>query len=130
MQIDDSFVDSFVDLDQADLLRAQIERLRLARGLKQREQASQSEDVRRYLDDPVGWIRRYVAWPTGEALADYQEEVVGELPRRKRVAVRGPHGLGKTALASLVVLWFAITREQAGLDWKVLTTASAWRQSP
>ncbi len=127
MQIDDSFVDSFVDLDQADLLRAQIERLRLARGLKQREQASQSEDVRRYLDDPVGWIRRYVAWPTGEALADYQEEVVGELPRRKRVAVRGPHGLGKTALASLVVLWFAITREQAGLDWKVLTTASAWR---
>ena len=44
----------------------------------------------------------------------------------KRVAVRGPHGLGKTALNSWVVLWFALTRE--GEDWKVITTASAWRQ--
>ena len=42
------------------------------------------------------------------------------------MAVRGPHGLGKTALNSWAILWFALTRE--GEDWKVITTASAWRQ--
>jgi hypothetical protein len=62
-----------------------------------------------------------------EGLTAYQEEVVAHLPTHKRVAVRGPHGLGKTGLAAITVLWFALTREQAGLDWKVLTTASAWR---
>lgn len=46
--------------------------------------------------------------------------------REKRVAVRGPHGLGKTAIAAWVVLWFALTRD--GEDWKLPTTASAWRQ--
>lgn len=40
--------------------------------------------------------------------------------------MRGPHGLGKTALAAWAVLWFALTRE--GEDWKIITTASAWRQ--
>ena len=44
------------------------------------------------------------------------------------MAVRGPHGLGKTALAAIGVLWFATTRDIAGVDWKVPTTASAWRQ--
>lgn len=43
-----------------------------------------------------------------------------------RTSVRGPHGLGKTALASWVLLWFALTRD--GRDWKVITTASRWRQ--
>jgi hypothetical protein len=49
------------------------------------------------------------------------------LAQYRRVAARGPHGLGKTTTASLVVLWFATTRDAAGVDWKVLTTASAWR---
>lgn len=38
--------------------------------------------------------------------------------------MRGPHGIGKTALASWVVLWAILTSD----DVKVLTTASAWRQ--
>jgi hypothetical protein len=54
--------------------------------------------------------------------------VLGELVGRKRVAVRGPHGLGKTAVAALAILWFALTRDDAGIDWKIPTTASAWRQ--
>lgn len=40
--------------------------------------------------------------------------------------MRGPHGLGKTALASWLTHWYALTRD--GLDWKVITTASVWRQ--
>ena len=34
--------------------------------------------------------------------------------------------MGKTALAAWSTLWFALTRE--GEDWKVITTASVWRQ--
>ena len=51
---------------------------------------------------------------------------MGALPSKRRVAVRGPHGLGKTALSAWVVWWFALTRD--GEDWKIITTASAWRQ--
>lgn len=42
------------------------------------------------------------------------------------MAVRGPRGLGKTALAAWVILWYAVTRD--GLDWKIPTTAGAWVQ--
>lgn len=119
--------DDFIDFDVADQLRAQIERLRQAKKLKERETEDQAHEARRYLNDPVGWVRRYIKWGDDEGLTDYQEEIVAHLPVKKRVAVRGPHGLGKTGLASITVLWFALTREQAGLDWKVLTTASAWR---
>jgi hypothetical protein len=41
-------------------------------------------------------------------------------------ADRLSHGLGKTTLNAWAVLWFALTRD--GEDWKVITTASAWRQ--
>jgi len=40
------------------------------------------------------------------------------------LAIRSPHGAGKTALAAWTVLWFALTSD----DWKAPTTASAWRQ--
>jgi len=40
-----------------------------------------------------------------EDLAPYQEQILRALVTRKRVAVRGPHGLGKTALAAWVILW-------------------------
>jgi len=81
----------------------------------------------RYMYDPVGWARDCIAWEQGEGLTAYQEDVLGALPKHRRVAVRGPHGLGKTAQAAITVLWFAITREAAGIDWKVIMTASAWR---
>jgi hypothetical protein len=44
------------------------------------------------------------------------------------LAVRGPHGLGKTTVNAIAVLWFALTRDAAGIDWKAATTAGAWRQ--
>lgn len=62
----------------------------------------------------------------------YQKEVVRQIISRKKVCVRGPHGLGKTAMVACVVLWFALTREDMckaqGGDWKVVTTASVERQ--
>lgn len=77
------------------------------------------------------WWRSPAAWVDdcmpGIRLAPYQREILDAVPVRKRVAVRGPHGLGKTFQGSLLVLWFATTRDLAGADWKVITTASVWR---
>ncbi|CAL9612186.1 hypothetical protein SUDANB1_05649 [Streptomyces sp. enrichment culture] len=83
--------------------------------------------VTRYMYDPVGWARDVIDWGPDEGLTAYQEDVLDHLPRERRVAVRGPHGLGKTGMASITILWFASTREAAGIDWKVICTASAWR---
>lgn len=84
--------------------------------------------VLRFYDDPAGFAEQAIAWPPGRSLAPYQREVLAAVPVRKRVSVRGPHGLGKTAQSSLAILWFALTRDAAGRDWKCVTTAGAWRQ--
>lgn len=63
----------------------------------------------------------------GDGPTDYQLELLAALVLSRRVAVRGPHGLGKTTLAAWLILWFALTRDKT-TDWKCLTTASAWRQ--
>lgn len=81
----------------------------------------------RWMHQPLVWAREVIDWPPGETLTTYQEEILEELPIKHRVAVRGPHGLGKSALAAITVLWFATTRDAAGIDWKVICTASAWR---
>ena len=56
----------------------------------------------------------------------YQLEILSKLVEKRRASVRGPHGLGKSAMAAWVVLWFALIHD--GQDWKIPTTASAWRQ--
>jgi hypothetical protein len=99
--------------------------------LASRELAARAAQARlaRYREDPALFAAECIAWAPGEGPADYQLEILRELPRRRRVAVRGPHGLGKSALAAWGILWFALTRDGLpGADWKVVTTASAWRQ--
>ncbi|MEU1815158.1 hypothetical protein ABZ543_08165 [Streptomyces roseifaciens] len=83
--------------------------------------------VERYMYDPAGWARDVIDWGSDGGMTAYQGEILAALPVRRRVAARGPHGLGKSTTAALAVLWFATTRDAAGVDWKVLTTASAWR---
>ncbi|MDN3056860.1 hypothetical protein PH213_20360 [Streptomyces sp. SRF1] len=90
--------------------------------LERRMQAAE-----RYLHRPAAWAREVIDWGQTGGVTPYQGDILTALPKHRRVAVRGPHGLGKTGLASWTVLWFATTREAAGYDWKVLTTASAWR---
>lgn len=84
--------------------------------------------VERFYSDPVGFIDTCVDFGAGKGLTDYQRDILHHLPGERRVAVRGPHGLGKTGVEALAVLWFALTRDAAGVDWKVATTAGAWRQ--
>jgi len=85
------------------------------------------QGVTRYYDDPLGFADNCIDW-RGDGLTAYQREVIGSLHERKRIAVRGPHGLGKTTLMSVVLLWFALTSDAAGVDWKAVTTAGSWRQ--
>lgn len=78
----------------------------------------------KYYHDPARFCRECF----GYELADYQEETLTRLDTERRASIRGPHGLGKTAMAAGAILWFALTREANRDDWKIPTTASAWRQ--
>lgn len=93
-----------------------------------REAVPQARPLARYHDDPVGFVRECIDWPERQGPSEYQNEMLARLVTRKRLAVRGPHGLGKTTVAALAVIWFSTTRDDAGEDWKIPTTASAWHQ--
>jgi hypothetical protein len=80
----------------------------------------------KYRDDPERFTRDCFIFTEGDWPTDYQLSIMDDLIEHKRVAVRGPRGGGKTALAAWLILWFALTRD--GKDWKVITTASVWRQ--
>lgn len=82
----------------------------------------------RYYNDLQGWVHDNIDFPEGQGPTPYQDDIMGALPVYKRVSVRGPHGLGKTALMSWAILWFACEREKNQDDWKVPTLASVWRQ--
>lgn len=90
-----------------------------------------------YLNDPIGFARNAIRWGTPKdnappgyepGLTPYQQDILHRLVTNRRVAVRGPHGLGKSTTAATLILWFAITREAARLDWKCVTTAGSWHQ--
>lgn len=81
---------------------------------------------RQYRNDRVAFVHDCFNWRVGEGPTPYQDDILGAAETHKRRTVRGPHGLGKTALASWEILHFALTRD--GEDWKIPTTASAWRQ--
>jgi hypothetical protein len=100
----------------------ELQEERNAQGDKQKEYA------RKYWHDFKLWINECIVWKSGEGPTDYQLEMAGLLIRHKRLSGRGPHGLGKTSWNSWLILWFATTRDAAGIDWKIPTTAGAWRQ--
>lgn len=109
------------------LAELKLERLRALRRL--REEADRvNTKVAQYYDDPVGFAADCIDWTRRDGLTAYQLDVVSMLNDRHRVAVRGPHGLGKSAMSAITILWFSLTREAAGVDWKAVTTAGAWRQ--
>lgn len=107
------------------LAEVRAERQRRAERRKERE--ARRDDFARWRNDPLAWIQECVLFPPGQALAPYQEEVIGAIPSRRRVSGRGPHGIGKSTTAALAILWFGTTRD-GWTDWKVVTTASVFRQ--
>ncbi|HEX3962161.1 MAG TPA: hypothetical protein VHZ03_36955 [Trebonia sp.] len=109
------------------LIQAPAERLRYLRELQQRAARIKS-GVAKYYDDPLGFLDNCIDWRDDGGLTEYQREIIGGVPAHRRTSVRGPHGLGKSSLAAWVMLWFALTRDAAGVDWKAVATAGAWRQ--
>lgn len=95
---------------------------------KERLSRASARKLNLYLHDPVAFINDCVQFPEGEHLTLYQQEISTLLVENRRLAVRGPHGLGKTAVAALLIHWFALTRDALGIDWKCPVTAGAWRQ--
>lgn len=81
----------------------------------------------KWLYNPVGWAQEVIKWPNDQCLAEYQEDLLHSLIINKRVCARSLHGAGKSFTCATTILWFATTRDMAGIDWKVVTTASAWR---
>jgi hypothetical protein len=76
---------------------------------------------RRYYWDPLGWILEYV----DIKLPAYHIKTLGMIGRdNNKICIYGPHGLGKSVLASLIILWAG----SVSYDCKIITTASAWAQ--
>lgn len=103
-------------------IEAQVQLLEYLRSLDKPDQLFK----RTYRNNYVAFAHDCIEWPDGEHLTVYQNEILSELPLKHRVAVRGPHGLGKTCLAAITLICFSTTYD--GDDWKIPTTASAWRQ--
>lgn len=83
---------------------------------------------RTYEYDPVAFVHDCFKWDDlpDSGPAPYQSDVLAKLVEEHRVALRGPHGLGKSSCLAWAILWFALTRD--GDNWKVPTTASARAQ--
>ena len=95
--------------------------------LRQMGSSGASEWQCRYEGDPAGFVQSYLRFDAGERPADYQLEALRALVEHDRVALRGPRGLGKSAAAAWAILWWALVWD-GRMDWKVITTASVWRQ--
>lgn len=80
---------------------------------------------RMYKNDRIAFL--YDCIPgLAKTIAPYQLEILGMFDSGiPRVAVRGPHGLGKTTIAAVLTHHTVLTAED---DAKCPTTASAWRQ--
>lgn len=73
-----------------------------------------------YVDDPVGFVQRELGFHPWSK----QREMLEAVRDHDRVAVRSCHGVGKTAGAARVALWFLAAHR----DSRVITTAPTWAQ--
>jgi hypothetical protein len=91
--------------------------------IKAKSRSAQAPDNSRY--DSADGIVLFVREVLGVDLADYQVEALQGFYNHGRASIRAPHGVGKTALASWVVLWGISVFPD---DVKIPCTASKWRQ--
>jgi hypothetical protein len=109
-----------------ELALIQLDKLAALRELQRRKNELNLGMVA-YFDDPVGFARDCIDW-RDKTLAPYQAEILELLRDMRRASFRSMRGAGKSATAAIAVLWFAVTREAAKINWKIVTTAGAWRQ--
>lgn len=84
---------------------------------------------KRYRNDLEGFILNCFKWEEKKHIYPSEDQlyIARNFQEKKRASIRALHGVGKTALAAIIVIWFCLTRD-VDSDWKVITTASAWRQ--
>ena len=116
-----------------DELRSSAKLSRLYAHREQRQEQRQQAKVvqQHYYDDPVAWMHDCVNWPADGGPAEYQDEAWALLAEHGRLAMRSLHSAGKSVTDALALLWFSVTRDAVSggeFDWKVVTTAGAWRQ--
>ncbi len=75
----------------------------------------------KYSNDPFQWVTDFVDIRLPKYHVKTLRKITGGA---RKIALYGPHGLGKSVFAALIVLWAGATSG----DCKVITTASAWRQ--
>ena len=85
-----------------------------------------NEIARRYANDPIGWINRYISFEglKLKELTWQQVEIATALVEDRYVCVSAGGGIGKTALTALLIQWFLITHPFS----KVPTTAPTAKQ--
>jgi hypothetical protein len=110
---------------ESDLEKRLAEKVKAAR---QDKSSTFEKFGREYFDNPAKFARDCIIWPDGEAPTFYQNQIWESIPELERVAVRGPHGLGKSTSCSVGILWFGLTREALRFDWKLPVTASVGNQ--
>lgn len=84
----------------------------------------------KYHNNRVGFAKDCFRWRKGGPV-DYQYDILRLLDEdywMSRVAVMGPRGLGKSFVAAITIIHFAICMDVGQKDWKVITTASVMRQ--
>lgn len=73
-----------------------------------------------YAADPVGWAEDVL----GVHLWSKQRQAIESVRDNPRTAVKAGHGVGKTFVAAVTLLWFLDTHP----DSRVITTATKWSQ--
>lgn len=79
-----------------------------------------AQTMRRYIKDPVAFVRRVLHADPDE----WQIEALNSLVSRGRLAIRAGHGVGKSTFEAWAVLWFLFTRPFP----KVVCTAPSKQQ--
>lgn len=80
-----------------------------------------------YWNKPDAFVADCIEFPSGTKPYPHQLDILSMIRPFEPISPTGPRSLGKTALSSWSLLWFALTRD-GKTDWKIITTASVWDQ--
>lgn len=88
-------------------------------------QTASADLTAQYLDSTGDGIIQFAREVLGIDLTDYQSEILQALIVHGKASARGPHGLGKTTMAAIAILYAVTVFPE---DVKIVTTASVFRQ--
>lgn len=117
----------FVEVKELKEVQKQAEQA-IQRVEKKNTRAKFEQFGERYFNDPVAFARDCIRWPRDQQPTPYQEDIWQRIVDKRRVAVVGPRGLGKSCCCSILVLWFGLTREAVKADWKCPITSGDGKQ--